>query len=56
MEAEKGKNPYAMTLAELERQAHVPFEDQVTEHEGVRPVDSRNDWDELQRLILLASG
>ena len=56
MEAKKAKNPYAMTLAELERQTHVPFENQVTEQEGVRPGNSGNNWDELQRLMLLAGG
>ncbi len=56
MEAKRSKNPYAMTLAELESATRIPFEEQVTEQEAVRPVDSGNEWDELKRQMLLAGG
>ena len=56
MAAKTGKNPYAMTLADLERETRVAFEDQVTEQEAVRPMDSGTDLDELRRQLLLAGG
>lgn len=56
MAAKPSENPYAMTLAELERGTRIPFEDQVTEQEATRPVDSGTDWDQLRRQMLLAGG
>lgn len=51
-----GKNPYAKTLSELEREIRVPLEDQVTEQKVVRPANPQTDLDEIRRQLLLAGG
>ena len=49
-------NPYEVSLADLEKQAHVPFEDQTTaQPTAVRP-DTDTDGDETRRQLHLAGG
>lgn len=50
------KSPYAVSLSELERATRVPLDDQVTQQEMVRPVDSDSRWDEEHRQLHLAGG
>jgi hypothetical protein len=49
-------NPYQVSLADLEKQTHVAFEDQTTaQPTAVRP-DTDTDGDEARRQLHLAGG
>ena len=49
-------NPYRMTLAELEEQVHVQYEDLVTEQPTPPARDSSAEWDDDHRQLRLAGG
>lgn len=49
-------NPYQVSLVELEKQVHVPFEDQTTAQPTTVRPDTDTDGDETRRQLHLAGG
>jgi hypothetical protein len=54
--AHADKNPYRMTLAELEEQVHVPYKDLVAEHPTPPARDASAEWEDDHRQLRLAGG
>jgi hypothetical protein len=54
---DEAPNPYAMSLDDLERTAHVPPEEQVEEQpEPAHPDPLDGDWQDQQRFLRQAGG
>jgi hypothetical protein len=49
-------SPFAVPLADLEREARVPLEEQITEGADAHGRDSGWAWDEERRQAQLAGG
>jgi hypothetical protein len=49
-------SPYAVSLDELEREVHVPVEDQSTEQPTGAAGETSSDWEQTRRETRLAGG